>query len=178
MDRIVDLTERLDDKGHLVWDVPEGRWTVLRFGHTSTGATTRPAPLPGLGLECDKLDKAALDAHFQNFLGKLMADLGPLTGKSLTALHIDSWEMGPQNWTARFPDEFHKRRGYDLRPLSAGDDRTGGGQPGNLRALPLGPPPDGPGTDCREPRRAPCRAGPAHGSGSPSSRTTALPATT
>lgn len=113
--QIIDLTEPLHADGKLTWDVPEGNWTVLRFGHTSTGANTRPAPLPGLGLECDKLDKAALEAHFQNFLGKLMADLGPLTGKSLTALHIDSWEMGPQNWTARFPIEFQKRRGYDLR---------------------------------------------------------------
>ena len=96
--------------------MPEGKWTVLRFGHTSTGANTRPAPLPGLGLECDKLDKTALDAHFEKFLGRLMSDLGPLVGKSLTALHIDSWEMGPQNWTARFPEEFRRRRGYDLRP--------------------------------------------------------------
>ena len=115
-DRIVDLSGRLDAGGQMVWDVPPGRWTVLRLGHTSTGATTRPAPEPGLGLECDKLDKSALDAHYRDFLGKLLSDLGPLTGKSLTALHIDSWEMGPQNWTARFPEEFRDRRGYALRP--------------------------------------------------------------
>jgi len=115
-DRIIDLSDRLGAGGQITWDVPPGRWTVLRLGHTSTGATTRPAPEPGLGLECDKLDRAALDAHYRDFLGKLMSDLGPLTGKSLTALHIDSWEMGPQNWTARFPQEFRDRRGYDLRP--------------------------------------------------------------
>jgi alpha-L-rhamnosidase len=114
--RIVDLTDKLDAGGRLTWDVPEGNWTVLRFGHTSTGANTRPAPEPGLGLECDKFDKAALEAHFENFLGKLMADIGPLTGKSLISLHIDSWEMGPQNWTARFAREFQQRRGYDLLP--------------------------------------------------------------
>ena len=112
--RMVDLTARLNGNGRLVWDVPAGRWTVLRFGHTSTGATTRPAPEPGLGLECDKFDKAALKAHFDDFLGQLMSDIGPLTGKSLISLHIDSWEMGPQNWTARFPQEFRRRRGYDL----------------------------------------------------------------
>jgi len=115
-DRIIYLSDHLGAGGQLAWDVPPGRWTVLRLGHTSTGATTRPAPQPGLGLECDKLDRAALDAHYRDFLGKLLADLGPLAGKSLTALHIDSWEMGPQNWTARFPQEFRDRRGYDLRP--------------------------------------------------------------
>jgi hypothetical protein len=111
---IVDLSGALDARGRLAWDVPNGAWTVLRFGHTTTGATTRPAPEPGLGLECDKFDTAALESHFDNFLGKLLADIGPLAGKSLIALHIDSWEMGPQNWTAAFRDEFLKRRGYDL----------------------------------------------------------------
>jgi hypothetical protein len=113
-ERIVDLSSKLDAHGRLAWDVPPGKWTVVRFGHTSTGHNTRPAPEPGLGLECDKLDKAALKAHFDAFLGRIMSDIGPLTGKSLVALHIDSWEMGPQNWTARFPAEFHRRRGYDL----------------------------------------------------------------
>jgi hypothetical protein len=112
--RMVDLTDKLDAQGQLTWDVPQGQWTILRFGHTSTGHNTRPAPEPGVGLECDKLDKAALKAHFDAFLGQIMSDIGPLTGKSLVALHIDSWEMGPQNWTARFPAEFQKRRGYDL----------------------------------------------------------------
>ncbi len=114
IDHIVNLTGRMDETGRLVWEAPAGPWTVLRFGHTSTGATTRPAPEPGLGLECDKFDKTALEAHFNEFLGKLMSDIGPLTGKSLVSLHIDSWEMGPQNWTARFRDEFRRRRGYDL----------------------------------------------------------------
>ena len=35
-------------------------------------------------------------------------------------LHIDSWEMGAQNWTAAFREEFRRRRGYDpLRYLPA-----------------------------------------------------------
>jgi hypothetical protein len=114
-EQIIDLTDKLDAQGQLTWDVPPGKWTILRFGHTSTGANTRPAPEPGLGLECDKLDKAALKAHFDAFIGQIMSDIGPLTGKSLVSLHIDSWEMGSQNWTARFPAEFQKRRGYDLR---------------------------------------------------------------
>lgn len=114
--QIVDLSDRLDAEGRLRWRVPQGNWTVLRFGHTSTGTNTRPAPKPGLGLECDKFDTAALDAHFENYLGKLLADIGPLTGKSLVATHIDSWEMQAQNWTARFPQEFSRRRGYDPMP--------------------------------------------------------------
>jgi hypothetical protein len=121
--RVVDVTSRLSADGRLAWDVPEGKWTVMRFGRTSTGACTRPAPLPGLGLECDKLDPAALDAHFNAFIGALLREVGPRKKNAQsgwTMLHIDSWEMGSQNWTAAFRDEFRRRRGYDpLRYLPA-----------------------------------------------------------
>jgi hypothetical protein len=116
-DRVVDLTTKLDASGRLAWEAPAGKWTILRFGRTSNGAGTRPAPLPGLGLESDKFDKAALDAHFDAFIGALLREIGPRKkspGTGWTMLHIDSWEMGAQNWTAAFRAEFRRRRGYDL----------------------------------------------------------------
>ncbi len=118
--RIVDLTDKLTADGRLAWDVPPGRWTILRFGRTTTGANTRPAPVPGLGLECDKLDAAAFDAHYDAFVGALLREIGPrrTDGQAgWTTLHIDSWEMGAQNWTGAFREEFRKRRGYDLLPF-------------------------------------------------------------
>jgi len=118
--RIVDLTDKLTAEGRLAWDVPAGRWTILRLGRTTTGANTRPAPVPGLGLECDKFDAAAFDAHYDAFVGALLREVGPrrTDGQAGWAtLHIDSWEMGAQNWTAAFREEFRKRRGYDLLPF-------------------------------------------------------------
>jgi hypothetical protein len=118
-DRIVDLTQRMDPNGRLVWDVPEGNWTILRCGRTTTGANTRPAPQPGLGFESDKFDPAALDAHFDAFVGALLREIGPRpTGRKTgwTMLHMDSWEMGSQNWSAGFRAEFQRRRGYDPLP--------------------------------------------------------------
>ena len=56
--KIIDLTSRLAADGRLEWDVPAGDWTILRFGRTSTGQGTRPAPVPGLGFETDKFDPA------------------------------------------------------------------------------------------------------------------------
>ncbi|MGQ9590500.1 MAG: glycosyl hydrolase [Planctomycetota bacterium] len=115
--RIVDLSERLEPDGRLYWDVPEGRWTILRFGRTATGANTRPAPRPGLGLECDKFDRVALEAHFDAFVGTLLREIGSKrTDVGWTFLHIDSWEMGAQNWTRAFREEFRGRRGYDPLP--------------------------------------------------------------
>ncbi len=115
----VDLTDRLQADGRLMWDVPAGSWTVLRFGRRTTGANTRPAPLPGLGFECDKFDGEALDAHYDAYVGKLLRTVGSRSvdrTSGWTMLHIDSWEMGAQNWTARFREQFRQRRHYDPLP--------------------------------------------------------------
>jgi hypothetical protein len=113
---IVDLTGKLDFKGRITWDVPAGKWTVLRIGHTLTGVVNAPAPKSGEGLECDKLSREAFDAHWAGLMGKLIADVGPEAGKALAFTHIDSWENGSQNWTPKMPEEFKKRRGYELMP--------------------------------------------------------------
>ncbi len=120
---IIDLTGRLRPDGTLDWLVPPGRWTILRFAARNNGAVTRPAPLPGLGFECDKLDASALDAHYKSYVGRLLRRTGrrdvkdAATGGGWTMLHIDSWEMGSQNWSPGFRDEFRKRRGYDPLPF-------------------------------------------------------------
>ncbi len=116
-DRILDLTARLDKNGRLAWDVPAGKWTLLRLGHTATGAENAPSPQEGRGLECDKLSKEAMDAHFDGLMAKLIADVGPGAGKTLSYTHIDSWEVHSQNWSPRLREEFQKRRGYDPLPL-------------------------------------------------------------
>jgi hypothetical protein len=115
-DQVLDLTSQYRN-GRLTWDVPPGNWTVLRFGHGSTGATNHPAPEAGLGLECDKMSKEAVEIHFNKFLGNILTLAGPLTGKTLVCTHVDSWEVGCQNWTKTFPEEFKKRCGYDIKPF-------------------------------------------------------------
>jgi hypothetical protein len=116
-DRIIDLTSHLAKDGRLTWDVPAGKWTILRLGYTPTGAVNAPSPMEGRGLECDKLAKEAMDEHFDGLMGKLIADVGPAAGKALTYTHIDSWEVHSQNWTPRMREEFKSRRGYDPLPF-------------------------------------------------------------
>lgn len=110
---IVDLAAQMGADGRLEWDVPAGKWTILRFGHTSTGVENAPAPASGRGLECDKLSPEGIEAQFAGMMGKLVADVGPAAGKTLVTTHIDSWENGAQNWSSRMREEFRKRRGYD-----------------------------------------------------------------
>lgn len=113
-DKVIDVTDKMDEDGTLHWNVPDGRWTIIRFGMRNNGAVTRPAPMPGLGFECDKFDSTAFRKHFYNSFGKLLSEIAPSPEKNggLKCLHMDSWEMGAQNWTDGFAEEFEKRRGY------------------------------------------------------------------
>ncbi|MDR2469045.1 MAG: glycosyl hydrolase, partial [Tannerella sp.] len=115
--RVIDLTDKMDAGGRLQWDVPEGKWTIMRFVMRNNGVVSRPAPEPGLGFECDKLDTTHLNAHFNQYLGTLFRKTNK-TGEvekrgGWTMLQIDSWEMNTQNWSDNFRSEFTRRRGYD-----------------------------------------------------------------
>jgi hypothetical protein len=114
--QILDLTDKMRPDGTLNWLPPSGKWTIMRFVSRNNGAITRPAPVPGLGFEVDKFDTTALKVHFDNYVGNLLNKIDPVDRKTtggLKRLHIDSWEMGAQNWTSRFREEFIKRRKYD-----------------------------------------------------------------
>lgn len=115
-DKLMNITDQIDAKGHLNWDVPPGRWVVLRMGNTSTGHMNDTGGA-GKGLECDKFNPNAVKLQFDNWFGKAVQQAGPeLAARVLKIFHIDSWECGSQNWSPLFQDEFRKRRGYDLLP--------------------------------------------------------------
>lgn len=114
--QIIDLTGRMDRDGVLTWDAPPGKWLVLRYGHATNLKMTRPSPAAAVGLECDRLANSGIEAHFDGHLKKLLAWAGPAGPATLGSVFIDSWEAGGQNWTATFPAEFQRRRGYDVRP--------------------------------------------------------------
>lgn len=103
--------------GKVEWDVPAGDWTILRIGHTPTGAVNAPAPASGRGPEVDKMSREAFDAFWAGGMAPLIKELGPLAGKTLNNCLVDSYEVGCQNWTPRFREEFTRRRGYDPLPL-------------------------------------------------------------
>jgi hypothetical protein len=113
---IIDLSASLGADGRVNWTVPPGRWVILRFGRTTTGAECEPAPPGAEGLECDKLDREGVDAHFDGYVAKILENAGTATGRSLREVFIDSYEVGNQDWSPSFREEFKRRRGYDPVP--------------------------------------------------------------
>lgn len=113
----IDLSDRLAPDGRLTWTAPAGQWVIVRIGHTAIGKINLTAPVSGQGLEVDKLNALPLKAYWDSFPAELLAIASDHVGKTFVRFEIDSYEMGPQNWTSIMPAEFQRRRGYDIRPL-------------------------------------------------------------
>ncbi|MEI7575398.1 MAG: glycosyl hydrolase [Armatimonadota bacterium] len=96
------------------YELPEGDWTILRFGVTLTGALNVASRPTGEGLEVDKLSADSLDRFFAGGLNPLFKTVGK--DSSLHTVLIDSYETGYNNWTPKLFEEFKKRRGYDPMP--------------------------------------------------------------
>ena len=104
---VVDLSAKVDPQGRLTWDVPAGDWTLLRFGCGT---------MAGHEFDVDILDPKAVTGHFERMGQTLLAEAGPLAGKTLTHFYSVSWEGAVPTWTLGLEKEFARYRGYDLRP--------------------------------------------------------------
>ena len=109
--KIVNLTAKIDGAEHLHWAVPEGSWKIIRFAQTPTG--TRNA----WGFYTDSMSAEALDKTWDVTMAPLLKEMAPEEHKALKGIEDDSWEAGTTTWTKLFPEDFRKRRGYDLIPF-------------------------------------------------------------
>lgn len=104
---VVDLTDKVDPQGRLVWDVPDGTWTLLRFAYEV---------MSGYENDVDVLNPHAVESYFTRMGETIRQDAGPLVGKTFTHFYSVSWEGAVPTWTSGFEQEFEKYRGYSLRP--------------------------------------------------------------
>lgn len=121
--RIIDVSSGMNAEGNLKTNLPEGIWTILRFGYTSTGAFNHPASDEGRGLECDKFSREAFKIHYDAFVKKVIDNTKSIAPNAMQYVEIDSYEMGGQNWTENMDAVFQAKKGYNLiefLPLFAG----------------------------------------------------------
>ena len=120
-DEIIDLTANFKN-GKLEWKAPAGNWTIIRYGYTCTGARTSTNSDGWEGLSVDHLRAEAFELFSQTVITPLIKTAQSV-GNSVKFLQTDSWEMNNVSWTQKFPAEFKKYRGYDIRkymPVLAG----------------------------------------------------------
>lgn len=112
---VVDITARMNGQGELTWEVPPGEWEVLRFGCTLNQHCRVSTCSQGWeGYALDPFDAKAFETYWDAVVEPLIADAGPLAGRTLKYLHTDSWEVEVANWTPTLREEFKTRRGYDI----------------------------------------------------------------
>src|SRR6185312_15862176 len=118
LEDVVDLTGRMQADGRLDWEAPPGRWVVLRLGWSLTGTQNHPATPEATGLEVDKLNRAHVHDYLEHYLDTYRDAAGAdLFGRrGLTALTVDSTEVGAQNWSDTILADFRRLRGYDPLP--------------------------------------------------------------
>ena len=112
LDLGIDLTGKMDDKGRLEWDVPEGDWTIMRFVCRGTNQKLVVPSPNSSGLVIDHLSAQATERHMLHMINKL-GEIDP-GHKILKIMSHDSYEVHRANdWTEDFVDEFKRRRRYD-----------------------------------------------------------------
>lgn len=113
--KVIDISRYLSKDGTLRWNVPSGNWVIMRVGLLPTGITNTPAAPEGRGLEVDKLNKQALDNHFNAYLGEFL--------KRMPAVDLDLvWDA----WTKpEILDQWWAPKPYQTETKSM-DFREGG----------------------------------------------------
>jgi hypothetical protein len=113
VDQVLDISDKIDEHGNLVWDAPEGNWTVMRMGMTPTGTKNSPSAPQGKGYEIDKMNSELVQIHFDNFIGELLKRIPEESKSAFKYVIADSYEMGSQNWTDYFEVKFKEKYGYN-----------------------------------------------------------------
>lgn len=110
----IDLTNKISPDGSLNWEVPEGKWKVIRVG---TAFVEIPA---GGGLLPDYLSAQSTAFDFDHSSGVLIREAEKYEGTTFKYLHEDNVEIhGIYSWTKNMLEEFRNRRGYDPKPYLA-----------------------------------------------------------
>lgn len=115
--KVLDISENMMADGTLNWDVPEGDWIILRTGMTPTGTKNSPASPEATGYEVDKMSREHAALHFDGHMGEILKRIPEADRKCFKVVVQDSYEMGGQNFTDGFIEEFKNVYAYDPLPF-------------------------------------------------------------
>jgi alpha-L-rhamnosidase len=123
--RVISLTSFFKD-GKLTWNVPQGKWTILRFVCSNNGQQLIVPSPNSNGLFIDFFDPQATIRHLKYFMDRLGVTPENSAEAGLSYFEFDSMELSEGTpWTDSFPSIFKERQGYDIEkylPVLAGWD--------------------------------------------------------
>jgi hypothetical protein len=112
--------------GKLNWEVPQGKWTILRFVCSNNGQQLIVPSPNSNGLFIDFFDPEATKRHLKYFMDRLGVTTENSANAGLDYFEFDSMELAEGTpWTDAFPAVFRERRGYEIEnylPVLAGWD--------------------------------------------------------
>ena len=110
---IVDLTDQLG-QGAIKWDIPEGKWQLIRYTCMPTGQPLAVPSANSKGLMIDHFSAGAMESHLNHFFRKLKPKIGDFEDSPLLYFYTDSYEANSAAWTPKMPEEFRRLRGYEM----------------------------------------------------------------
>lgn len=116
--QVLNLTERLDASGKLTWEMPAGRWVIMRAVLANFGQRLWLPSANSQGLTMDHFSRDATRHHFRTVMDRLEARVGPLKKTALERLYLASYEANADViWTPGFAGAFAKENGYSIEPF-------------------------------------------------------------
>ena len=114
MDQMKDLSDQIST-GVIQMTIPRGNHVL--YGLVKVGGFSKVINgAPGAsGPVLNHFNEAAVNKYLHHMTDAIQKQIGPLAGR-VRAFFTDSMELEGANWCADMPDEFKKRRGYDLMP--------------------------------------------------------------
>jgi hypothetical protein len=118
-------TRRLEVRsGQLQWKAPEGKWEVLIVQHQFRTSVTRAVNNPSRGKDdknslCGYLNPAATRQFLEFTHEQYTKYVGAEFGKTILGFRGDEPDFAYTPWTPALPEEFERRKDYDVRPYLA-----------------------------------------------------------
>lgn len=119
-DSLVDLTADVRD-GALTWTAPEGQWLLSFYWMHGTGQTASPSV--SVNYTINYLDRVGVDTLIEYWDTTVLTPAlrATIAANPRVQMYMDSlelWTFGAAGlfWGHSLVDEFHARRGYDIRP--------------------------------------------------------------
>jgi hypothetical protein len=122
LEEVQDISSTMDSTGKLSWEVPAGKWRIMRFIQRPKNVFERWGEQ--YATYCDLLSPEGIEQAWALTMAPLLKEMTPEERSGLVGVEDDSYEGGHGDWTRILPQEFQKRRGYDLLkylPVLAGE---------------------------------------------------------